>query len=107
MMDGRQYRVWERRLRRRSAVTMRRTAYVGGGLTLIMAGIALTPTPIPIGAVLVVIGLAVAARGSRTVGKGVKWMRRQVPPLSRGLNRLKPRLPRPFRRFVENSDPGI
>lgn len=72
-----------------------------------LAGVATVPTPVPIGFVLFVLGLYMAARGSKTAQRGVTWARRVIPPLSRGLNRLKPRLPRSVRRFVERSDPGL
>lgn len=96
-----------RHLRRRTSVTLQRTAYVGMGCTCMVAGIASVPTPIPIGFVLFAFGLYFVARGSRVARRGVTWTRRRLPAMSRGLNRLKPRLPRPMRRFIETSDPGV
>lgn len=95
-----------RRLRRRTTVTLQRTAYVGMGCTCMIAGIASVPSPIPIGFVLFAMGLYFTARGSRLARRGVTWARRRIPPMSRGLNSLKPRLPRAMRRFIETSDPA-
>lgn len=101
---------WEqrsaRRIKRRTAVTLRRAGYVGMGSAFMVAGIASVPTPIPIGLVLFAMGLYFTARGSKLARRGVKLARRRIPALSRGLNALKPRLPRPMRRFIERSDPG-
>lgn len=101
---------WEarsrRRLRRRTVLTAKRTALVGMGATCMVAGIASVPSPLPIGFVLFAVGLYFTASGSKMARRGVKWMRRAVPPLSRGLNGLKPRLPAAMRRFIERSDPG-
>lgn len=102
---------WEmrtrRRWRRRSSLTLKRAALMGTGCTLMVAGIASVPTPIPIGFVLFAMGLYFLARASKTARRGIKWTRRQVPPLSRGLNIIKPRLPPPMKRFIERSDPEI
>lgn len=102
---------WEartrRRLRRRTAVTVKRSALVGVGATCMAAGIASAPSPLPIGFVLFAMGLYFAARGSKVARRGVKWVRRTLPLFSRGLNGIKHRLPMPMRRFIERSDPGL
>ncbi|HLO77149.1 MAG TPA: hypothetical protein VK196_11910 [Magnetospirillum sp.] len=101
---------WEartrRRLRRRTVVTVKRTALVSVGCTCMVAGIASVPSPLPIGFVLFAMGLYFAARGSKVARRGIKWVRHRVPPFSRGLNGIKHRLPVSMRRFVERSDPG-
>lgn len=101
---------WEarrrRRLRRRTMIAAKRTALVGVGCTCMVAGIASVPSPLPIGFVLVAMGLYFAARGSKLARRGVKWVRRTLPPFSRGLNGIKHRLPPSMRRFIERSDPG-
>lgn len=101
---------WEtrgaRRLRRRTALTLRRAGFVGMGTAFMVAGIASVPTPIPIGLVLFAMGLYFTARGSKLARRGVKAARRRLPLLSRGLNNLKPRLPGAMRRFIEKSDPA-
>lgn len=101
---------WEtratRRLRRRSTLTLKRGLLLGAGLSLVLLGLATVPTPVPIGAVLIVVGLTFLAKGSRFVLRAVKWARRRSPRLSDGLNRLKPRLPKGIARFVDKSAPG-
>lgn len=95
-----------RRLRRRTVLAAKRSALVGMGCTCMIAGIASVPSPLPIGFVLFAMGLYFTARGSKMARRGVKWVRRTVPPFSRGLNGIKDRLPTAMRRFIERSDPG-
>lgn len=95
----------QRRFRRRSMVTVKRGALVSTGCTLMAVGILSVPSPLPIGFVLIVIGMAITAQGSKSAGRGFTWIRRRVPRLSHGLNRLKPRMPAAVRRFIEKSDP--
>lgn len=100
-------RPWsELRMRRRLLVTARRLGLIGSGASLMVLGALSVPTPVPIGFVLFVIGLFLVARGSKRVRRSVKHLRRRVPPFSRGLNRVKHRLPRRFHAFIERSDPG-
>ena len=96
-----------RRLRRRTALAVKRTALVGMGCTFMVAGIASVPSPLPVGFVLFAMGLYFAARGSKVARRGVKWARRSLPLLSRGLNGIKHRVPVPMRRFIERSDPAL
>jgi hypothetical protein len=102
---------WEarsrRRLRRRTMLTAKRGALVGVGATCMVAGIASVPSPLPIGFVLFAMGLYFTARGSKLARRGIKWARRHLPPLSRGLNGIKHRLPPAMRRFIERSDPAL
>jgi Flp pilus assembly protein TadB len=91
---------------RRWRVQAQRLALIGGGLVLMVLGIASVPTPVPIGFILFAVGLYLVARGSKRARRSVKRLRRHVPPLSRGLNRLKPRMPNGMRAFIEHSDPG-
>lgn len=96
-----------RRLRRRTALTVKRMALVGMGCTCMVAGVISVPSPLPVGFVLFALGLYFAARGSKLARRGVKWIRRELPPFSRGLNGIKHRVPLPMRRFIERSDPAI
>jgi hypothetical protein len=95
-----------RRWRRRTSVRVKRTALLGMGFTLMVAGVATVPTPVPIGFVLFAMGLYFAARGSKTARRGVKWLRRRAPRFSRGLNGIKHRMPADMKNFIEKSDPG-
>lgn len=96
-----------RRRRRRVAVGTKRGALLGAGGTLMIAGIITVPTPVPIGFVLFAMGLYFLARGSRKARRTIKVMRRHAPFFSRGLNRMKHRMPPGLRKFIERSDPDM
>ena len=94
-----------RRARRRR-VAWGRAGLIGSGGVLLLLAVAVAPTPLPIGFFFLAAGLYLLARGSKRARRHVKVMRRQMPFLSRGLNRAKHRLPRSLRAFIERSDPG-
>ncbi len=94
------------RWRLRVLVRLRRVAMICCGCVLMALGIVLVPSPLPVGFVLFAVGLFLAARASRWVRRLVRRGRRMLPVFSRGLNRLKHRLPGPMRTFIEQSDPG-
>lgn len=96
-----------RRHRRRLMVTAKRAGLLGLGSGFMLAGVVSAPTPLPIGFVLFALGMYFAARGSKKARRSVKWLRRQSPPMSHGLNRIKHRLPAKLRVFIERSDPGV
>lgn len=85
---------------------LRRIGFIGSGLVLMALGVVMAPSPLPIGFILFVVGIYLVARGSRWARRLFKATRRWVPAFSRGLNRVKHRLPRPMRSFIERSDPG-
>lgn len=88
-------------------VWTKRTGLLGMGSAFMLAGVASVPTPVPVGFVLFALGLYFVARGSRKARRSVTWIRRQAPPVSRGLNRIKDRMPSNLRLFIERSDPGV
>lgn len=96
-----------RRRRRRLMVSAKRAGLLGLGSGFMLAGVASAPTPLPIGFVLFALGLYFAARGSKKARRSVKWLRRRSPSMSRGLNRIKDRMPANLRLFIERSDPGV
>ncbi len=96
---------WELRRRRRRRIALQRVTLIGSGSTLMILGVLSAPTPVPIGFVLFAVGLYLVARGSKRVRHSVKYFRRQVPPFSRGLNRIRHHLPPRLRAFIERSDP--
>ncbi len=96
-----------RRWRRRVGVGAKRAALFGTGGTLLVASVAAVPTPFPgLGLLLFAAALYFMARGSRAARRAVKWSRRRMPPLSRGLTSIRPGLPRPMQAFIDQSDPG-
>ncbi len=95
-----------RRWRRRARVAARRTALMGTGGVLMVAAVAATPTPLPgRGLALLAVAVYFLGRGSKTARRALKWSRRRLPRLSRGLERIKPRLPAGMRRFIDHSAP--
>ncbi|MEA4839102.1 MAG: PGPGW domain-containing protein [Rhodospirillaceae bacterium] len=94
------------RWRLRVLVRLRRLVMICCGCILMALGIVLVPSPLPVGFVLFAVGLFLTARASRWVRRLVRQGRRMLPAFSRGLNRLKHRLPGPMRAFIEQSDPG-
>ncbi len=81
-------------------------AMFSAGSVLMVAGAAAVPMPVPgLGLVLFAVALYFFARSSKAARQALKWSRRRVPPFSRGLERLKPRLPRPMRHFIDHSAP--
>jgi hypothetical protein len=97
---------WELRRRRRRRILTKKVSLIGSGGSLMVLGVLSAPLPVPIGFVFFTAGLYLVARGSKRVRHSVKHVRRLIPPLSRGLNGVKHRLPRRLRTFIEHSDPG-
>jgi len=96
-----------RHWRRRTLIAVRRAAMFAIGGALMLAGFLAVPTPVPgLGLALFAAGLYFLARSSKAARQAVKWSRRQVPPFSRGLERIRPNLPPPMRHFIKHSDPG-
>jgi hypothetical protein len=75
------------------------------GWTLVVAGAILTPTPVPIGLPLVAIGFYLVARDSVMARGMVRWVRRHIPPLHRGLEGLHPRVGKGMRAFIDRTHP--
>ncbi|WP_142848848.1 PGPGW domain-containing protein [Telmatospirillum sp. J64-1] len=96
-----------RRRRRVIAVRSKRVVLLSSGSTLVVAGVATIPTPVPIGLLLIVLGLYFLARGSKTSRRAIPALRRRMPFFSRSLNVIGHRLPKPLRQFIERSDPGV
>lgn len=89
--------------RRRSPVA--RMVRVCIGLLVLLVGIVTAPTPIPIGVILIAIGLYMLARESLTARAAIRWARRRLPSLDRGLCHVAPRLPRAIRVIIRRTAP--
>ncbi len=94
------------RRRRRARLIAGRVGLFGSGASLMVLGVLSVPTPVPIGFFFFAAGLYLMARGSKRARRSVKILRRHVPPFSRGLNKVKPHMPKRLRSFIEHSDPG-
>ncbi|MEQ8967356.1 MAG: hypothetical protein RID91_16200 [Azospirillaceae bacterium] len=76
------------------------------GWLLIGVGTVILPTPVPIGLVMVIVGLALVAPRSRTLQGWLRRRRAAHPGLSRRLAAMAPRLPGAARRVLEITDPA-
>lgn len=76
------------------------------GWLLVVVGGVLTPTPVPLGLPMLAAGLYLLARDSATVRRGIRRRRKALPMLSRGLDRIKGRMPAGVRGMIEATDPA-
>lgn len=89
--------------RRRHPVV--RLVSVAAGWVLLVVGVITTPTPVPIGLVLVAIGIFLLARDSHMARKGIRSLRKRFPALDRGLCSISHRLPRTVRAVIRRTAP--
>ena len=75
------------------------------GWSLIVSGALLTPTPLPLGALMVIAGLCLVARDSRRLRALIRHLRGRFPGISVRAHSLRHRLPVLLRRVVETTDP--
>ncbi len=93
--------------RRRRQVHRRRLGLLITGLGLVIGGAILLPTPVPVGAVMLLVGLYLLARVSRRARLLVVWLRRRLPAVSRFLNDNRHRVPPRVRHFIDRTDPAL
>lgn len=77
------------------------------GSVILVAGIIIAPTPIPIGVVLIAIGLFMLSVESRRVRRLVRWLRGRAGAVDRALRRAEPRLPRSLAHMLHLTDPHL
>lgn len=85
---------------------VRRAINIAVGSVLLVLGIIIAPTPIPIGVFLIAIGLFILTRDSERAREAVRWTRRRIGALDRGLRKVEPRLPRAVARVIHVTDPN-
>ena len=78
---------------------------LAAGWALVVAGAVTTPTPVPLGALMVLAGLCLIARDSRRLRAAIRHLRGRFPALSARAHGLRHRLPFLLRRVVETTDP--
>ncbi|MEC8444591.1 MAG: hypothetical protein VXZ05_10325 [Pseudomonadota bacterium] len=76
------------------------------GFTLIVLGAIITPLPIPVGLVLIIIGLALVIPALPGTTRKLRQWRRRFPALSARLNQIATYLPAFVRRAIQMTDPG-
>lgn len=77
-----------------------------GGL-LVLCGVVLFPMPIPLGLILIVLGLALLAPYFKPVQALIRRIRRKSPAVDRAMLKLKARAPRVIQITIEKTNPHL
>lgn len=75
------------------------------GSVLVVSGAILTPTPIPIGLIMLTIGLALLAPYMPPVQRMVRYVRRKWPHIDASLLRHRHRFPPVIRSTIDKTHP--
>lgn len=75
------------------------------GILLVLTGLIITPLPIPLGLILVVLGLSVLVTVLPSLRFSLTRLRCRYPAISLKLRRLSPKLPGFARRLLDHTDP--
>lgn len=81
-----------------------RTAPISAPITIILLGIIILPLPIPLGALLIVIGATILIGSSETVTEWVKTRRARNPRLHNLLSSAEKRLPGKLGDVIRRTD---
>lgn len=76
------------------------------GSILVLGGVILTPTPVPIGLILLTIGLALLAPYMPPVQRLVRSIRRKWPNIDTSLRRHRDRFPPIIRQTIDKTHPS-
>lgn len=76
------------------------------GSVLVISGAILTPTPIPIGLIMLTIGLALLAPYMPPVQRMVRYVRRKWPHIDASLLRHRHRFPPVIRSTIDKTHPA-
>ena len=77
------------------------------GSVLVLAGRVVLPMPIPLGLIMIALGLAMLAPYFKPVQNLVRHLRRKSPIVDRNLVRFKHRCPRVIRVTIEKTNPHL
>ena len=86
---------------------VRRSLNLIAGVLLVIAGIIITPMPIPLGIILIILGLSMLVSTVPAVRHFLRNLRSRHKTMSLRLNHIKPRLPAFARRLIEETDPDL
>ncbi len=78
---------------------------LGAGWFLVVTGAIIAPTPVPIGLIMMAVGLGILATESRFVRNGLRQMRRRFPAFCAKLRGVRHRVPGFARRVIDDTDP--
>ena len=84
---------------------IRRSVTLVGGVLLIVAGLLVLPLPVPVGLLMIILGVSLLVPAIPALARYLKRIRRRYPITSQRLNHISPRLPRFVRRVIEETDP--
>ncbi len=76
------------------------------GSTLVLAGLVVLPLPIPLGLIMLTVGLALLAPYVPAVQRFVKHLRTRSPGLDRSMRRHRHRFPLVIRRTIDKTHPN-
>jgi len=76
---------------------------IGG--VLVVAGLVLFPMPIPIGAIMIAIGLLFLAPYFKPIQKLVRTMRQRFEPVNKAMLSIKTKCPPVIRKAIEKTAP--
>lgn len=85
---------------------LKRSAKIAAGILLLIAGIILTPLPIPFGILCLFIGLSILVSAIPQMRIWVTALRRRYQRTSAKLNLIKHRMPHFARQLIEETDPN-
>ncbi len=77
------------------------------GSFLVLAGMVVLPMPIPLGLIMIALGLALLAPYFKPVQKLVRNLRRKYPKMDDAMLRLKHRSPRVIQVTIEKTNPRL
>ncbi len=75
------------------------------GILLLLLGVIITPMPIPLGIILIILGLSMLVSTIPRVRTFLQFLRRRYHVFSHKLNSIKHRLPAFARQLIEDTDP--
>ena len=105
MSQGRARNLTAARTTRRLGLRLRRLSDLLLGWVLVISGLLITPLPLPVGLLLLVLGLALLIRRSQWVRGRIMRLRGRYPVISARLRRLEPRLYRSLASALRSTDP--
>lgn len=77
------------------------------GSVLVLFGIVLFPLPIPVGLIMIALGLAMLAPYFKPIQNLVRYIRKKSPLVDRNMVRFKHRCPRVIRMTIEKTNPHL
>ncbi len=84
---------------------IRRSVTLVGGVLLIVAGLLVLPLPVPVGLLMIILGVSLLVPAIPALARYLKRIRRHYPITSQRLNHISPRLPGFVRRVFDETDP--